>query len=181
MAIQIKLALLRDRLARDGLAAELDEIAEDAASAVEDLRAVAHGIYPTVLRERGLGDAIRAFGRTCSVPLEVAEALDGRCAPVVELALYGCATDAIRNAFQHGGAGVRLTVSLVRSGGDVALEVTDDGAGFDPTAESSGGGLVAMRDRMGAVGGDIEIVSAPGHGTTVRCRAAASGPATTDG
>ena len=107
MAIQIKLALLRERIDEPGLGAELDEIAEDAAAAVDELRGLAHGIYPTVLRERGLGDALRSLARACPLRVELADDGVGRCAPVVEAAIYFCAAEAIQNAVKHAGPGAR--------------------------------------------------------------------------
>jgi signal transduction histidine kinase len=177
MAVQIKLGLLRERIEELGFGAELDEIAGDASAAVADLRALAHGIYPTVLRERGLGDALRALARASPHAVEVIDDGIGRCASVVETAIYFCAAEAIRNAEPA----ARVAVTLERCGDDALFAVADDGAGFDPAMTSPGGGLVAMRDRIAAVGGDVEIVSAPGSGTAVRGRAPASGSAATVG
>lgn len=48
------------------------------------------------------------------------------------------------------------------------FEITDDGSGFDPSSAPSGGGFVSMRDRVGALGGTLAVVSSPGGGTPVR-------------
>src|SRR5262249_37312878 len=108
MAIQIKLALLRDRVDEPGIAAELDEIGGDASAAVDELRGLAHGIYPTVLRERGLGDGLRALARSVPLPVEVRDDGVGRCEPAVEAAVYFCAAEAIQNATKHGGPATRV-------------------------------------------------------------------------
>ena len=83
MAIQIKLALVHDLANGDTgeLGARLDEIGADAAKAVEELRALAHGIYPTVLRERGLADGLVSFARTAPIPVEVVDRGVGRQPP----------------------------------------------------------------------------------------------------
>ena len=60
-------------------------------------------------------------------------------------------------------------MTLRRDPEAVHFVVADDGVGMDPaTAEGRGDGLIGMRDRIGAVGGMLDIVSAPGQGTTVR-------------
>jgi signal transduction histidine kinase len=166
-AIQIKLALLRERADARTLAAELDEIDEDATAAVEDLRNLAHGIYPTVLRERGLGDGVRSLAKTVPMRLEIVDAGIGRCTPAVEATVYFCLLEAIQNAMKHAGLNARVTIRLERLGNDVVFEVVDDGPGFRPDETSEGIGLTSMRDRVGAMGGELEISSSR-TGTAVR-------------
>jgi signal transduction histidine kinase len=170
MTIQIKLALLSDRVDERALAAELDEIGGDAAAAVAELRGLAHGIYPTVLRERGLGDGLRALAQSLPLPVEVVDDGIGRFESAVEAAIYYCVAEAIQNTTKHAGTGTHVAVSLELLPGEVSFAVVDDGLGFDPGSDGSGIGLVSMRDRIGAVGGEVEIVSSPGGGTTVRGR-----------
>ena len=168
MAIQIKLALLRDRISDDELAVQLDEISDDATAAVGELRGLAHGIYPTVLRERGLADGLSSAAATSPLPVQVVDGGIGRCDPTVEAAIYFCSLEAIQNATKHGGPGTRVTVSLERRAGTVEFEIADNGAGFQIGAAADGIGLVSMRDRIAAVGGELEVSSEPGTGTTVR-------------
>ena len=168
MGIQIKLGLLRDRVDGSELASELDEIGADADAAVDELRSLAHGIYPTVLRERGLGDGVRSLARTAPIKIEVVDAGIGRCTPLVEATLYFCLVEAIQNATKHAGAGAHVTVTLRRLGDKVEFVVADDGVGFDPGEVSEGVGLRSMRDRIGAVGGELEISSTPASGTRIR-------------
>jgi signal transduction histidine kinase len=104
----------------------------DASAAVDDPRSLAHGIYPTVLRERGLADGLRSLARTVPNKLEVVDSGIGRCAPAVEAALYFCALEAIQNATKHAGPGAAVTVTLGRRGDDIQFAVDDDGSGFDP-------------------------------------------------
>jgi signal transduction histidine kinase len=166
MAIQIKLGLLRDRVEDDEVAATLDEIGGDASAAVDELRGLAHGIYPTVLRERGLEAALRSLARTTPIRLDLADGSVGRCDPTAEAAVYFCAVEAIQNATKHAGDGAHVVVMLRRSGDEVEFAVVDDGSGFDPALESGGIGLVSMRDRIEAIGGRLTISSAPGAGGT---------------
>jgi signal transduction histidine kinase len=168
MSLQIKLAQAREREEDDELAAELDQIAEDAAAAVEELRVLAHGIYPTVLRERGLADALGSLADAAPTAVRVVDHGIGRCAPTVEAAAYFCALEAIQNAVKHGGANARITITLELRGDEIAFAVTDDGVGFEPLETPWGFGLTSMHDRIGAVGGVLEVVSSPGRGTMIR-------------
>jgi signal transduction histidine kinase len=170
MAIQIKLALARESAGDGQLGEQLDELASDASAAVAELRALAHGIYPTVLRERGLAHALKAFARAVSIPVEIIDHGVGRAASGVEIAIYYCLLEAIQNAVKHAGPHSRLTVTLSGSDGRIDFAVEDDGAGFDPAASSDGVGLVSMRDRIAAVGGELLIDSFPGRGTSVAGR-----------
>jgi signal transduction histidine kinase len=170
MAIQIKLALAREAAGDGQLGEQLDELASDASSAVEELRALAHGIYPTVLRERGLGQALKAFARAVPIPVVIADNGVGRATSAVEVAIYYCSLEAIQNAVKHAGPDARVTVTLRSSDGHIDFAVADDGTGFDSEASSDGVGLVNMRDRIAAVGGELLIDSFPGRGTNVTGR-----------
>ncbi|MGN6430264.1 MAG: sensor histidine kinase [Gaiellaceae bacterium] len=165
--LQVKLARLREELGDAAVAARIDEIEEDARAALEELRVLAHGIYPTVLVERGVPEALRAFALDAPLPVEVNDHWIGRCSPTIEAALYFCALEAIQNAAKHAGTEARVTIDLDRDGDRVDLSVADDGVGFQTDGASDGIGLVTMRDRIGAVGGELEVVSEPGAGVTV--------------
>ena len=170
MAIQIKLALAREAAGDGQLGEQLDELASDASSAVEELRALAHGIYPTVLRERGLAQALKAFARAVPIPVVIADNGVGRATSAVEVAIYYCSLEAIQNAVKHAGPDARVTVTLRSSDGHIDFAVADDGTGFDSEASSDGVGLVNMRDRIAAVGGELLIDSFPGRGTNITGR-----------
>jgi signal transduction histidine kinase len=165
---QLKVERLRRRVGDDGLARDLDEIAEETAAALDELRALAHGLYPTVLRDLGLADALKSLARTAAVPVKVVDRGVGRWPEGVEEAVYFCVLEAVQNAARHAGPDARITVELERRGSDLAFAVTDDGKGFEPVEHADGMGLVNMEDRVGAVGGELEITSTPGGGTTVR-------------
>jgi signal transduction histidine kinase len=171
MVIQIKLALARDRAAAgDDVTEQLASIERDAAEAVKELRTLAHGIYPTVLRERGLADSLRSISTTAPITIDVTDEGIGRCSPTVEAAIYFCSLEAIQNAVKHAGGDARVTVTLARSEGGIEFAIADDGVGMTGQAPGDGFGLVSMQDRIGAVGGELEIVSSPGAGTCVKGR-----------
>ena len=168
MAIQVKLAMAEEHATGGDLIGELEAVRVDAAEAVEELRTLAHGIYPTVLRERGLADALRSVAMTVPISARVEDEGIGRFPPDIETAMYFCSLEAIQNAVKHAGPGARVTVTLARHGRCVSFAVSDDGAGMQGQVSDQGLGLISMRDRLGAVGGRLEIVSSPGRGTTVR-------------
>jgi signal transduction histidine kinase len=167
MAIQVKLAIAADR-ADDGLATQLEAIRLDVADAVEELRTLSHGIYPSVLLERGVGDALRSVAMTAPLGIQVTDDGLGRCPASVETAIYFCALEAIQNTIKHAGPGARVSVVLRRRARRVEFAISDDGVGMPDDASSDGVGLVSMQDRIGAAGGDLEIISSPGRGTTIR-------------
>jgi PAS domain S-box-containing protein len=168
IAIQLKLALAREEAGADAVATRLDELIVDAQAAIEELRELGHGIYPTELREGGLEDALRSLGAAAPIRARVVADGVGRHAPAVEEAVFFCAREAIQNATKHAGVRARVTLSLTRHDEGVEFEVADDGPGFDPREQSSGFGLASMRDRIAAVGGELEIISAPGQGARIR-------------
>jgi signal transduction histidine kinase len=168
-AIQIKLDAASERTEDkdEDLAQELTEIASDAAAAVEELRELAHGLYPTVLRERGLADGLRSIGRASAIPVKIVDRGVGRCSATVEEAVYFCALEAIQNASKHAGRGAHVTATLERRSRDLEVTVQDDGKGFEVEEHAGGVGFVSMHDRIGAVGGEVEVRSRLGGGTRV--------------
>jgi PAS domain S-box-containing protein len=168
VAIQMKLARAREQAGADAVASELDEIIDDAQAAIEELRALGHGIYPTELREVGLEDALRSLAGAAPIRVRVIGGAVGRHARTVEEAVFYCAREAIQNASKHAGARAHVTLSLERHGEGLEFEVADDGPGFDPREQPGGFGLASMRDRIAAIGGELEIISAPGEGCRIR-------------
>jgi signal transduction histidine kinase len=166
-ALQLKLSSAREEAGDGQLGHELDEIVEHAAEAVEELRDLAHGLYPTLLRERGLADAFRSLSRTAAVHVEVVDRSEGRCPAAIEEAVYFCGLEAIQNTAKHAGSDAQITVTLVRRTSDLEFMFEDDGPGFELGRQTDGIGIVSMRDRIGAVGGELVVVSHPGRGTTV--------------
>lgn len=165
--LQIKLQRLRRGLADEVLVGEIEEIEADAAAALEELRVLAHGIFPTVLVESGVPEALRAFAVDAPIQVDVTDHWIGRCSPTIEAALYFCALEAIQNAAKHAGMGAHVKVDLDRDGDRVDLTIADDGVGFQPGGSFEGMGFVTMRDRIGAVGGELEVISEPAAGVTL--------------
>lgn len=167
-AIQVKLALAQEAAEGQDLARQLESIGVDAAKAVDELRALARGIYPTVLRDNGLGDALRSVAREAPITVDVIDEAIGRCAEPVENAIYFCALEAVQNTIKHAGADASITLRISRDPGLLRFDFTDDGVGLDTARPGDGIGMTSMHDRIGAVGGELEVISCPGGGTTIR-------------
>ena len=150
---------------RDGLHAALD-----------DLRALARGIYPPLLADQGLGAAVRAQAGRAPLPVLVEADGIGRYRRDAEATAYFCILEALQNVAKYARAS-SATVALSCPDGHLTFTVTDDGDGFDTTKPTPGTGLQGMADRLAAVGGTLGIRSAPGLGTTVTGRLPAGEPA----
>lgn len=170
VTIAVKARLI-EQLARtdpERSAALADELTADVEAALDDLRTLAHGLYPPLLSSDGLGQALAAAARRASIPVRVETNGIGRYQPEVEAAVYYCCLEAIQNAAKHAGESVCATVKVWEEGGDLRLDVSDDGRGFDLAQRGLGAGLTNMSDRLGGVGGSLRIDSAPGAGTQVK-------------
>jgi len=173
VALRVKLGLAREALERDpGDAAELvDGLGPEVDEIIEEVRSLAHGIYPPLLASAGLGEALRAAGRRSPVPVTISAEGIGRLASETESAAYFCCLEAMQNASKHAAGASRVSIEL-RLDGDLLFEVSDDGCGFAATQTSEGAGITGMRDRMAAVGGELRIESRQDAGTRVLGRVA---------
>jgi signal transduction histidine kinase len=168
VALAVKLRLADTMVDRDPAKAHaaLAGLQADAAAALEDLRDLAHGIYPPLLADQGLAAALQAQARRAAVPTTVEADGIGRHPRDVEAAVYFCALEALNNVAKYAGAS-RATIALRQTDGRLTFTVRDDGMGFDRSSVEAGAGLQGMADRLDAIGGSFAIDSAPGAGTTV--------------
>jgi signal transduction histidine kinase len=167
LGIQVKLA--RTMLDKDP--AKAAEVLDGLSAAVDDtlqgLRDLAHGIYPPLLADRGLPDALRAAARRAVLPVTVRTDGLGRFAPEAEATVYFCVLEALQNAGKYAGEGATVTVTVEAREPGLAFVVKDDGAGFDTRSKGMGAGFQNMLDRLGALGGTLRVESASGRGTQV--------------
>jgi signal transduction histidine kinase len=168
MAIQVRLQMAQRHASGRELPEELGAISAEAKEAVEELRALAHGIYPSALRDGGLADGLRSLAMRSAITVTVNDEGIGRCTTAIEAALYFCALEAVQNATRHAGRGAAVTITLAHDRGGTRVAIADDGVGIDGHAPRDGVGLLSMHDRIGAVGGELDVSSSPGHGTVVR-------------
>jgi signal transduction histidine kinase len=174
VALRIHLELARDLVDDDpGLSRRLAALGSDFDEAIEELRSVAHGIYPPLLAEEGLGAALREAARRATVPLTIGVEDVGRLSEECETAIYYCCLEALQNVAKHAGEEAVAALRVWREGRVVYFSVVDDGVGFVRNLTGQDVGLTNMADRIGAVGGSLVIRSAPGEGTTVEGRVTA--------
>lgn len=134
------------------------------------LRSFAAGIYPSVLTDYGLRDALGSLARTIPTEVSVQTFRIGRYSEDVEVAVYFCCAEAIQNVVKHAGPGASTHVRLWHVANALSFDVRDSGRGFDPAASSPGHGLINMRDRIEAVGGALWVTSRRSWGTSVQGR-----------
>jgi signal transduction histidine kinase len=164
----------RRALADDPAAAgrHLDQIERTAREGLSEARRLVWGLRPEPLRDATLPEALERLAARFGVETDIAARVSVAgapepLAPEVEVTLLRAAQEALENVRKHAGAGrVALTLSFLEDA--VALDVRDDGRGFDPARPTAGGaGLKGMRERVGALGGTLHLESSPGGGATL--------------
>jgi len=155
----------------------LSRLQDETRGILERVHRLSHELHPANLRLLGLAATLQAHcnevARLHGVQVNVTT--DGDLRDVhteTAVSLFRIAQESLQNGVEHGGAR-QFTVSLTRSAEHVELTVTDDGRGFDLEAvrrDGRGLGLVSIEERAHAVGGDVQIVTGPGAGTTIRVR-----------
>lgn len=172
VALRIELELAEQLVREDAElgARRLHELEGEVDETLDELRSLAHGVYPPLLADRGLADALREAAARCPVPARIDVLVAGRYSSEVESAVYFCVLEALQNVAKHATGARHVTVRLDgRHEGRLRFSIRDDGAGIphaDPAR--SGSGLTNMHDRLAAVGGQLDVASRPGLGTTVR-------------
>jgi signal transduction histidine kinase len=170
IGLRLKLALATQAIREDpphgerllaSAGTELDDL-------LHEVRLLARGIYPALLSQCGLGEALRAATRSSPVPVEVQGPRLGRYREEVEVAVYFCCLEGLQNVAKHAGENAGATLTLRPEERELCFEIRDTGVGFDPRHDQTGRGLINMRDRIEAVGGTLSVTSRPGRGTTVR-------------
>jgi signal transduction histidine kinase len=145
-----------------------------ARESLREARRSVDALRPEPLRDARLADALASVAGEWSarhgIPVEVTTTGDERpLSPEAELALLRTAQEALANVAAHAEAG-RVGLTLSYLDGQVALDVRDDGRGFDPVrppASAGGFGLVAMRQRIEGLSGTLQVESEPHAGTAI--------------
>jgi len=179
-AVNLELATAQRRLQRAGF----DEgMLEDARAltdaALRDVRNLSQLLHPSVLDDLGLGAALRSLttgmARRAGVRIDLVDETCGERLPVnIERTVYRIVQEGTSNALRHGRA-AGIAIRLAREGGELVLDIADDGVGFDTTRarshdEDRGLGVLGMRERINQLGGSFAIDSAPGRGTRLSAR-----------
>jgi signal transduction histidine kinase len=170
---QQRLVALTNRLAAAG--AEVHDAPESAQRAIvavrdelqlaiDELRELAHGLHPPVLRDLGLAGAIQTLALRTTVPIEVVAVPRERLDETTEATAYYVVLEAVANA-ERQGAAVALELRVDRRRGRLRIVVSDDGGGG--AVERPGSGLQGLHDRVEALGGRFDLDSPLGGGTRV--------------
>jgi two-component system, NarL family, sensor kinase len=168
---------------RTGSPASFERAGSALAAAISQLRGQIFELHPFVLDHAGLAAALRAVAEQCAGRLgaEITVTVDTDATGAHDELLLVLARELLTNAAKHSGA-TRVAVSVAADAEQLELEVRDDGAGFDAGRrfEALGHGhigLASAEQRLGALGGRLEVRSAPGKGTAVRAVLPAVAPA----
>ena len=157
------------------LAAGLSPIAERLAGVFDQVREISHGVHPAILSRSGLEPALKSLARQSVLPVELHLRAGRQLPEHVEVAAYYAVSEALANAAKHAHASA-VHVDLDTSGPVLQLAIRDDGiGGADP---AHGSGLVGLSDRIGALGGTLEVTSPAGSGTTLLIEIPAGQPIT---
>jgi signal transduction histidine kinase len=149
----------------------LRDIAETTQEAVGEMRQLLVELRPQILDEHGLATALwsrlEAVHTHAGIAVEFDCADDVRLASEAEQELYRVAQEALNNVLKHSRA-TRVRVAVTQADGRVAMEIADDGVGFEPEIHMGGFGVSGMRERVVRLGGSLRVDSTPGEGTFVR-------------
>ena len=161
VALTLSLGICERMLAEgrtEDLAQLLDELKSESTELASALRDLVHGIYPPLLRDAGLVKALKAL-----VDRQDNATVEGSCGRLpadIEATVYFCCAEALQNSQKHA-PGSPVVVSVAEEPDRVRFSVCDHGPGFDTSRLSSGLGLTNMRDRLGGLGGSLDIRSSP--------------------
>jgi signal transduction histidine kinase len=167
VSLSLALRLARTQLGPDedpDLICRMDQAGQEIGAAIDELRELAHGIYPAVLTDEGLAAAVEALGERAVIPVRVVAVPQGRFPRPVEAAAYFLVADACGKIAASVGAS-SVSVEVKQEGGRLLVEVTGKGA------EKPGPGLetriTGLSDRVGALDGRLRIEQLPGRGLAI--------------
>jgi signal transduction histidine kinase len=170
VALRIKVGLADELAEADPKAAlRLADLGTELEEILQELRDLAQGLDPPVLRQFGVREALASVSRRTTPPVRFEAAALGRYSEDVESAVYFCCLEALQNVGKHAGVDANAVIRLWEHAEQLSFEVRDDGAGYETEqSRSTGQGLANMSDRIAALGGTLLLESTPGHGTSVQ-------------
>lgn len=169
VAVALMLRLVQSSVAAGdaGLGATIDQASHELGRAIDELRDLARGIYPAVLRERGLGAALGSLAERSPIPVMIDDRLDQRAPADVEQALYFLGAEVIAGSVRAQVGEVQLR--LEQRAGLVRLEIDDDGPSADDPVRNLG--LQGLLDRVAVVDGSLMVSEASATGLHLTCAA----------
>jgi signal transduction histidine kinase len=147
----------------EGAAAIVDQAHEQAKEALAELRNLVRGVHPPVLSDRGLDAALSGLAALSPVPVTLSVDLPSRPPAAIEAIAYFVVAEALTNIAKHARAG-HARVLVVGAGGQLSVEITDDGTGG---ADPAGKGLSGLAARVAGVDGQFRVTSPAGGPTTL--------------
>jgi signal transduction histidine kinase len=159
LSLALRLARSRPSHGSPGLTSLIDQADGELTLAIDELRTLAHGIYPAVLADEGLGAAVEALAERSPVPITIGDLPEERLPGPVEAAGYFIITETARLVSATLGAG-GITVNAKHADDRLVIEITGETAdGAVPELEA---GLTNVTDRAGALGGHLRVGNADG-------------------
>jgi signal transduction histidine kinase len=170
VALRIKVGLAGELAEADPqVGLRLADLGVGLEEVLQELRDLGQGLYPPVLRQFGLREALAGVSRRSAPPATLEAAAIGRYPEEIEAAVYFCCLEALQNVGKHAGANAQGVIRLWQRERELFFEIEDDGAGCDlESARTSGSGFTNMTDRIAALGGTLCVESTPARGTKVR-------------
>ncbi|RSM48078.1 histidine kinase [Actinoplanes sp. ATCC 53533] len=166
VALSLNLGILQTRIGADPEAAALlTQARTEIAVSLAELRDLARGLHPAVVSDHGLAVAVESLAARAPVPVRLTVDLPGRVGEAIEVAAYYVVCESLANIGKHAQA-TAATIEVSRTGGDLVVEIVDDGIGGADTER--GTGLRGLADRVEALDGVLRVWTPSGGGTRVR-------------
>jgi signal transduction histidine kinase len=169
IALRIKLQLAAERSGDTApdTTEQFNQLGTEVQLAIDELRALAQGVFPAVLGDFGPVTALNQAVRVAPIPTTVSGMNVGRYRPEVERTIYFCCLEALQNTYKHAHTATAAHVRIATRGRDLTFEVTDNGLGFDVDTVARGAGLHNIHARVASLGGSLTIDAAHGRGTRI--------------
>jgi signal transduction histidine kinase len=167
LGLELRAAEASVPLEQHELREQLAHTARGLTSVLEDLQEISHGLYPATLSKGGLKAAVMSLAYRSPVPVRPDLHIDHQLAEPVEAAVYYAVSEALTNTLKHAHA-TEVRVDIHVEDEAVCVSVHDDGVGG--AGLGGGSGLMGLKDRVEPLGGDIQITSPRGEGTSLLIR-----------
>jgi signal transduction histidine kinase len=164
LALDLRAAEAAAAAGTGDLVPELDRVAAGLDGVLADLREIARGLHPAILADGGLTAALKTLVRRSAIPVSLDSRVGRRLPEPVEIAVYYTIAEALTNAAKHAGA-TAVDIAVNAGEGVLHVRVRDNGGGGANFGD--GTGLVGLKDRAEALGGQLQLYSPPGAGTTL--------------
>ena len=175
-SLLIQLKAMENLCENEALEGNLHKMQDVVAETINRIRDLSYQLRPPSLEEFGFGTAVHALAEEMTdqtdIKIRIKDKLQQEVSPDLALVLYRIVQEGLTNIIRHAQAN-QVTIDLVQNGNLLHLVIEDDGKGFDPAQilPEEGKrhlGLISMHERAELIGGNMEMYSAPGEGTTIK-------------